>query len=297
MRILWHSNAPWAPTGYGRQTALFAPLLAKHYDLFLSANYGLDAAPIMWRNIPVMPGLGQTTARDHPRPRGGDLRGAPRRAGADAVRHAAVRSRVFKRMNVACWTPVDHAPVSPAVVAFLRGSQAIPIAMSRFGQEELAEFDPLYVPHGVDTEVFKPTESDIREQMGLDRGRLPGRDGGGEQGPAQSRKCFQQAFEAFRHFHEKHENACLYVHTTVAPEYAEGEDLLALAASLEIPEDRFKFPNQYTMIHAPITDEKMAEVYSAFDVLLNPSMGEGFGVPILEARLAGSPRSSPTSRR
>jgi glycosyltransferase involved in cell wall biosynthesis len=33
----------------------------------------------------------------------------------------------------------------------------------------------------------------------------------------------------------------------------------------------------------------MAELYSSFDVLLNPSMGEGFGVPILEAQACGVP--------
>ena len=31
-RVIFHSNAPWAPTGYGQQTALFAPKLAEHYD-------------------------------------------------------------------------------------------------------------------------------------------------------------------------------------------------------------------------------------------------------------------------
>ena len=32
-KLLWHSNAPWAPTGYGQQTGLFAPRLAEKYDM------------------------------------------------------------------------------------------------------------------------------------------------------------------------------------------------------------------------------------------------------------------------
>lgn len=37
--MLIHSNSPWAPTGYGQQTALFAPMLAEHYRLGISAFY------------------------------------------------------------------------------------------------------------------------------------------------------------------------------------------------------------------------------------------------------------------
>jgi glycosyltransferase involved in cell wall biosynthesis len=33
----------------------------------------------------------------------------------------------------------------------------------------------------------------------------------------------------------------------------------------------------------------MARLYSAFDVLLNPSYGEGFGIPIVEAQACGTP--------
>ena len=104
-----------------------------------------------------------------------------------------------------------------------------------------------------------------------------------------SRKCFQQAFEAFRILQRKHENAVLYVHTTLAASYAGGEDIPTLLASLEIPEDAVKYPNQYSMIFSPIDDRKLATIYSAMDVLLNPSMGEGFGIPVLEAAACGTP--------
>lgn len=38
-KLLWHSNAPWSPTGYGQQTGLFLPLLQEHYDLAVSSFY------------------------------------------------------------------------------------------------------------------------------------------------------------------------------------------------------------------------------------------------------------------
>ena len=43
-KLLWHSNAPWAPTGYGQQTGLFAPRLAEKYDMAISSFYGLEGS-------------------------------------------------------------------------------------------------------------------------------------------------------------------------------------------------------------------------------------------------------------
>jgi hypothetical protein len=59
-KVVWHSNAPWSPTGYGNQTALFTPLLAEHYDLTISSFYGLEGSPLDWNGIRVLPGLGGT---------------------------------------------------------------------------------------------------------------------------------------------------------------------------------------------------------------------------------------------
>jgi glycosyltransferase involved in cell wall biosynthesis len=43
------------------------------------------------------------------------------------------------------------------------------------------------------------------------------------------------------------------------------------------------------MMYDPLPPATMAQVYSAMDVLLNPAMGEGFGVPVLEAAACGVP--------
>ena len=175
------------------------------------------------------------------------------------------------------------------MVAFFRGSQAIPVAMTRFGQEELAEFDPLYVPHGINTEAYRPSDgAEMREQMDIPADAfIVGMVAANKGRP--SRKGFQQAFEAFRFFRERHENAYLYLHTMLSPDYASGEDLPALLDSLEIPEDVVRFPNQYSMVFSPLNSGQMASIYSAMDVLLNPSLGEGFGIPILEAQACGVP--------
>ncbi len=172
MRLLWHSNAPWSPTGYGNQTGLFAPALAEHYKLAISSFYGLEGAPIVWNGIPVLPGIGGDFggeylvrhARQH-------FAGDPRGGLVVTLMDVWVLDAQWaSQVNMACWCPIDHEPPPPKVVQFFLESGAVPIAMSRFGERMLGRLDPLYVPHAVDTEVYEPHDRRvIREQVGFPR--------------------------------------------------------------------------------------------------------------------------------
>src|SRR5690606_13450481 len=64
----------------------------------------------------------------------------------------------FQRFNVASWVPVDHLPAPRDVVQFFTEHNAVPIAMSLFGLDQLqrAGLDTLYVPHGIDCNTFTP---------------------------------------------------------------------------------------------------------------------------------------------
>jgi hypothetical protein len=56
MRILWHSNAPWTPTGYGEQSRLFIwRLKALGHDVTVSCSYGLQGRPITLEGITLLP--------------------------------------------------------------------------------------------------------------------------------------------------------------------------------------------------------------------------------------------------
>lgn len=290
-KLLWHSNSPWAPTGYGAQTALFTPLLAEHYDLAVSAFYGLEGAPRQWRGIPILPGLGggdygDKSLGEHSRRFfGGDPRGGLVMSLMDVW---VLDPQKCAEINMACWVPVDHEPAPPNVVDFFVQSGAVPIAMSRFGQQMLGRLDPLYVPHAVDTEVYKPLVVDqARGQAFPDDAFVIGMVAANKGRP--SRKGFAQAFQAFARFAQKHENAYLYLHTMLDPSLAGGENIPALIRSLEIPMDRVRIADQYAIKYEPYSHEDMAKLYSALDVLLNPALGEGFGVPVLEAQACGTP--------
>jgi len=84
----------------------------------------------------------------------------------------------------------------------------------------------------------------------------------------------------------KNDDVGFYVHSRFDKAYG-GIDLVQLAKFFEIDEITV-FPNPYHEIIGFSSDE-MAVIYNAFDVLLNPSMGEGFGIPIIEAQACGVP--------
>jgi glycosyltransferase involved in cell wall biosynthesis len=290
-KILWHSNAPHSPTGYGQQTALFAPEIAKHYDMAISAFYGLEGAPIIWNDIPVLPGMGGQFGDEWL------LRHAKNFFGGDPKDGLVVTlmdvwvldAKWMREMNCACWVPVDHEPAPPKVVDFFVESGAIPIAMSRFGQRMLGRLDPLYVPHGVDCTKYQPYDrAAVREMVGVPKDAfLVGMVAANKGRP--SRKGFVQGFQAFAKFAETHDNALLYLHTMMNPGLAGGEDLAGLLDALGVPQEKVLIADQYRVLFDPYASESMAKIYSTMDVLLNPSMGEGFGVPQLEAQACGVP--------
>lgn len=290
-KLLFHSNAPWSPTGYGQQTALFAPGIAEKYQLGISSFYGLEGSPITWEGIPVFPGVGGQFGDEHL------VRHAKHFFGGDPKGGLVVTlmdvwvldPRWMSQVNTACWVPVDHEPAPPKVVEFFVESGAVPIAMSRFGQSMLGRLDPLYVPHAVDTDVYQPHDrSRVREETGVPEDAfLVGMVAANKGRP--SRKGFAQAFQAFKRLAERHDNAYLYLHTMINPGIAGGEDIPALLDALEIPQDRVLIADQYRVLFNPYSHESMAKIYSAMDVLLNPAMGEGFGVTVLEAQACGVP--------
>jgi glycosyltransferase involved in cell wall biosynthesis len=290
MRILWHSNAPWSPSGYGRQVALFAPRLAAHADLAISAFHGLQGARIRWHDLDVYPAFGGTYGNECILGHAASLFGAPRDGLVLTLLDVpALDVAVWSKLNVACWVPVDHDPAPPVVRSFFAQTAAIPIAMSRFGQERLSGVDALYVPHGVDTAVFSPRpQAEARERVGLPASAFVVGAVAMNKGYP-SRKSLPQIVEAFAAFRARHPEALLYLHTDLGGLYQEGIDLAPLLHAFDLDPEILRFPDQYRYQFDPIDDDRMADLYSSLDVLLNPAMGEGFGLPVLEAQACGVP--------
>lgn len=291
-KLLWHSNAPHSPTGYGTQTALFTPKLAEHYDIGVSAFYGVEGAPIRYGDIPVYPGIGQThgdeTIQDHARMHfQRDLRGGLVFTLMDVW---VLNPRVWGTLNVANWVPIDHDPCPAPVADYLRIAASVPVAMSRFGERLLQdqELNPLYVPHGVDTEIFRPIPKDqAREYVKLPKDVfICGMVAANKGNP--SRKAFAENLQAFKDLHDRHDDAFLYLHTELQGRFG-GVNLPELLDNLGIDRARVVFADQYRVTHWPFSLQQLAHIYSSLDVLLAASCGEGFGIPCVEAQACGVP--------
>jgi glycosyltransferase involved in cell wall biosynthesis len=291
-RILWHSNAPWCGVGYGVQTALFCPRIRDlGYQVAISAFYGLEGSQMWWGGMPVLPGdenWGNRFVASWAAYHGS---GNPKRCLTITLMDVWVLHNQFLGdLRLASWVPVDHDPVPPRVLEFFRSHGAIPIAMSKFGQQRLQEAGlehALYIPHGVDTAVYKPTGGrDVREALGIPGDAFLVGMVANNQGFAPPRKAFPEVFEAFARFREKRKDAVLYIHTEKTG-VRQGLNLEQLSRFYGI-EGAVFFPPQVEL-ELGIDAESMADLFSAFDVLLNPSYGEGFGIPIIEAQACGTP--------
>lgn len=305
MKFLIHGNAPFVKSGYGVQVALLADRLdALGHEVAVSSTYGQQGAAGTW-----------TTTSGRPitvYPCGYEINGNDVVHG-HALHHFdgdpldgwiitlldvwALRTPLLADFNVASWCPVDHFPTPPEVVDYFKRTGATPIAMSRFGERLLfdAGLDPVYIPLSVDTKVMQPTPT-VRTASGILSARalldIP-RDAfcvgmvAMNKGWARDRKGFNEAFRAFGAFWQDHPEAILYLH---AEKFggAEGINLVELAQHCAIPEHAIRWVDQYAY-RLGVPPGMMAATYTAVDVLLAPSHGEGFCVPLLEAQACGTP--------
>jgi glycosyltransferase involved in cell wall biosynthesis len=101
------------------------------------------------------------------------------------------------------------------------------------------------------------------------------------------RKAFAENFRAFAEFAKDKDDVLLYVHADHFGAFG-GWNLMDLAGACGIPQDKLIFVDPVEYRYG-ISQEKLAGLYSAMDVLLSVNYGEGFGVPQVEAQACGTP--------
>ena len=187
------------------------------------------------------------------------------------------------------WAPIDHFPAPAHVVDALRKA-SLAVAMSKFGYDQMqdATLPCDYVPHGIDTKIFTPiNRSKARERLGLsEQSYIVGMVAANRGNP--SRKCFPQALQAFAKFKATHKDAVLYLHTEYQGIY-NGVNLNPLLNALMLSNKDVLICDQYEYNRGGFGDDYMVDIYNSCNVLLSPSMAEGFGIPIMEAQACGTP--------
>lgn len=288
MRILWHSNAPWTATGYGVQTRIFAPRIRDlGHDVAISAFYGLEGSTITWNGMKVYPKAFH--------PYGMDMIGRHAEDHKADIVITLIDGWVMKHDRITStgarwvpWFPVDHEGVPHVVRESVKHAWQ-PVVYAKHAEQAArdAGMDPRYVPHGVDTNVYQPMDQSVaRKKLRLPEDAFIVGIVAANKG-VPSRKALPTQFEAFARLRERHDDAILYLHTHIGPEM-EGLDIPGVLEATGVPEDSVRLADQYRNLLG-YDDAVMAGLYSAMDVLSSPTMGEGFGVPIIEAQACGTP--------
>lgn len=300
MRILWHSTCPWGGSSYSVLTKRVVPDIARDYETVVSTWYGLQGAPQTWtihkredktavaRVVPILPAVNAASY-------GVDTLLANYLAMRADVLVTCMDSWVLpvdvtSKMKFCPWLPVDHDPPPRGVVDSLAAA-VYPMVFSQWGTELLKArgIDAHYVPCSADSGVYRPGEqAKAREaewwpRDKMDKGTFLVAMVAANKDPG-DRKGFNEAITGFARFAERHPEARLYLHTN----WTAALNLEHMCQQAGI-QDKVIRPDSLAYLNGIYDDAFMVNVYQSADVLLNPAKSEGFGLPILEAQMCGTP--------
>ena len=199
-----------------------------------------------------------------------------------------------------------YCPVESAATIkwanYLAGALKV-VTYSRYGYDEFSRFVApsclAYIRHGVDTAKLGPPPEGVTKQSLRPLIKAE---------PAIPEDCFlftcvaanngmrkqiPLMLRTFAKLAKKDPNTHLYLHTNANTGGTAGFDLPMLVDMFGI-KDRVHFPTQNPILMG-IPDEEMARIYQASDCFLLNSLGEGFGLPVLESLACGVPAVVPSN--
>jgi len=302
LRITWCSNSPLVATGYGTQTAQVTRRMHNAgHEVAVACNYGLEGASMNWEGIHVYPrGLANYSEDVMV---AYSMHWASQNPAAKSVLFTLYDVWVYNQNpslktipRIYSWVPVDHQPAPPQVLEWCKRDNVTPIAMSKFGKDmlELDGVECEYIPHAIEP-VFKPTltidgpmgRQTPRELLGIPNDAFVVMMNSANKGVTPCRKAFGQAILASSIFALEHPDAILYLHTEDMGAMS-GINLRELLKASSVKPEQVRFVDQFAY-RLGIPQETLAAFYTMSDVLLAPSMGEGFGIPVIEAQACGLP--------
>jgi hypothetical protein len=294
--IQWWSNHPHAPTGYGTQTkAVVDRLAAEGFPVSISANYGQQAVVSDYvtgdgHTVPVFPqgydGYSQDIIFGHYHEWKRLNDGGPTVLVTLFDAWVLKNPRLEQVDAIVSWMPIDHMPIPVEVLKWAQRGNVAPVAMSQYGlaQFEKQGVEATYIPHTIEP-VFRRTTG-WRDILDVPDGAYVVMMNAANKGTAPTRKSWSENLMALSVFMDKHDDVFVYIHTEA--QCPAGIDLMALANAIGMDKKRVIWPNQYEYRIGGYTDDDLAKMYSRADVFLAVSMGEGFGIPTIEAQACGT---------
>jgi len=298
--VSFSSNSPGTPTGYGQQALYMVERMVRHgMRVAAMSNFGLEGRmedlKVKGGKIPHYP-KGLTLYSDDVLP----SHHSRHRIGHEDKPHAiftlydtwTYQNPELDEIPIISWVPLDHITLPLPVAKWVSKSNVTPIAMSPHGKRQLdsVNIGNTYIPHGVDTSVYKPTEffddTPGREFMRVKDEFLISMFAANKASRHIHRKAFAENLLAVGIYMRKNPNTKLYLHSEPSAAYG-GFHLPMLLEACQIPPEKVMFADPFQLRHG-YTKKQMAALYTASDVLLAPSYGEGFGVPTVEAQATGT---------
>ncbi|MBI1333027.1 MAG: hypothetical protein GC165_09115 [Armatimonadetes bacterium] len=213
---------------------------------------------------------------------------------------AAHQSKSGGRPFCAFYCPIEWPDINPEILRGMKGVDLL-VLYTRFGlevtmsafRESPSEMPPAaIIPHGVDTEIFRPLFGGSRRQA--KRHLFPSQPelwdsfmvlNANRNCP---RKRLDLTMEAFALLTLRHSDLYLYLHTGMEDC---GIDVLDYAEQLGI-RDRLVVTHMDPK-QPQLCDEELNLIYNACDIGLNTSSGEGWGLVSFEHAATGAPQIVP----
>ncbi len=299
MKILWVSDSPTSPSGFGAVTRAVCRRLVERGHHVEIVGWQTRGAVTRWEGIPVHPVRRDLFGSDV-------LLGYLMRTRPDFLVTLAdvwwlsfladPPVQQFLDLSGSRWVlyyPVDGAdPEGRLPPSWVRMLEAVdvPVAMSRFGVAvtRASGLECAYIPHGCELDVFRPPA----DKHGA-KARLGYEDRFGVLSDArnQPRKLLPRLLDVFARFAADKDDVLLHMHCDPDDDAAMSElyayrlredvELLGLG-------DKVRFTTNFRMrTSGGLDEEQLAAIYQAADVHLLTSWGEGFGLPTLQAASAG----------
>ncbi len=301
--ISWYSNSLNQPTGYGTQSKqVISRLVRAGHKVAMLSNYGGEGVNTLIETgngkIPhYSRGMNQYSTDVMPLNHAhwkAENPGLPAFMVTLYDTWVLLDNPALNKIPIASWVPIDHQPAPEKVLEFLRKPNVTPIAMSKFGKAmiENAGLESEYIPHAVETKIFKPTANlpegqPGREFVGGDDKFVVGMNFANKAGGFIHRKAVAENLLAFAIFASKHDDVVLYLHTEPFGKQS-GFVLPNILSAVGVPAEKVKFVDPIAYSYG-ISQQTLAAIYSAWDVGLFCNYGEGFGVPQVEAQACGVP--------
>ena len=288
-KVLWLSESPLIASGFGRVSREIASRLARVPGMEVAClGWGHDGWPYEASEFPV---------RIYPAPTGGYGKETFERVVSEFQPDVVISlAEVWMtdwmhghpcrgRFKWVGYIPLDSGPFYPPWIPMIQGLDGV-VAMSEFGREVLRRAVPSksidFIPHGVDIETFRP----LPDRAALkSHDRLHSKFVVGCVARNQPRKNIPALIKAFASLISSNPNLHLYLHTSPCDV---GHDLLSLLHRYGLEGHADICPPEFSMDRG-LSDEQLNRVYNFCDITVLPSMGEGFGLPIIESFAAGVP--------